>query len=174
MNLQKLLLPLFAILLLAPRLHAQMSPVTIRVDQVTSSETDRKKFEKTQKRSLRIYVTNGSAQDMSGLKVKYYYFGKEMKDHDSMILEQGEKGADVKSHKTETVETPAVTATSTEEHFTGGGGNGKGRSTGKKVEASGKKITGHGVQVIDNGKVIAEMFTEPGLKSLVGGGGDKK
>lgn len=156
-------LSLVAALALAPSLRAEVSPVTVRAEQV--SKDDNNKTGKVQNKSLKILVTNNSAQAMDGLKVKYYFFGKDVKDHDVMILEQGEKGANVKAHGSEMVESPVITEKSTDAHSTGGK-NGRG---GKKVEASGKKVTGYGAQVFDKGKVVADYFSAPSLKAMVGG-----
>lgn len=154
----------------APSVHAEVSPVSLRVEQVSSSQPE--KHATTQKRSLKIFLSNGTGQDQTGLKVKYYYFAKDVKDKDVMVKDSGEKSADVKARATEVIETPVVTATSTEAHQEGNGrqnrnGTFKG---GKKVEASGDKIVGYGVQVFSGEKLLTEYFSAPSLKANVAGG----
>ena len=86
----------------------------------------------------------------------------------------------MKSHATETVEAPAAKAHFTEEHFEAVRGGvksnnrkGGGFNLGKKVEASGEKLTGYGVQILQGGKVVADYFSEPSLKEKIEGGEKK-
>jgi hypothetical protein len=149
--------------------RAEVSPVSMRVEQVSGSKPE--KYSTTQKRSLKIHLTNGSAQDLTGLKVKYYFFAKEVKEKDITVKDKGEKSADVKARATEVVETPVVTATSVEGHSEGSNGGWKGssggRSSGHKVEASGEKIVGYGAQLYSGDKLLTEYFSEPSLKTKV-------
>lgn len=160
---------LFALLCATPLLHAaEISPVSVRVEQVTS--VDNAKFKKTQEKSLKIFLTNGTAQDLTGLTVRYYFFGHGVKDHESEVMEKGERPASIKARMTETVETPSVTATATEKHSVASRGKGgNNNKKGKQVAASGEKLTGYGVQVVSGGKVISDYFSEPSLRTLVGG-----
>ena len=166
---------IFLVLLsLAIIARAEVSPFSVRVEQVTS--TDAERFKKTQEKKLKIFVSNNSSAE-ANLTLKYYFFGHGAKDREVDTLEQGEKTASVKPHATEVVETPAMKATLNEEHYEtkkskGGGqqGRGGGIKLGKKVEASGKKLTGYGVQVLNGGTVVAEYFSEPSLKAEVGAG----
>src|SRR5215212_4196212 len=134
-------LSLLFLLTVAPVAFAQVSPVSIRVEQVSKTEND--KYKHTQKRSLKVFLTNASEQDRSGLTVRYYFFGKSVGDKDAILMEKGERPASVASHKTEVVETPAVSKTAIEAHSEKGG-QGK---AGKKVEASGDKLLGYGAQL---------------------------
>jgi hypothetical protein len=156
---------LFALLLTA---RAEVSPFSVRVEQVATTDTD--KFKKTQEKKLKIIVSNNSSAD-ANLIVKYFFFGHGAKDHDTEILDKGDKAASVKSHATEIVETPKASATFNEAHYEKkGGGGGGGGGGGKKIEASGNKLTGYGVQVLNGGTVVAEYFSEPSLKAAVGAG----
>jgi hypothetical protein len=153
---------------------AQRSSITIRVEQVTGNESDKSRH--TQKRSLRVYVANGGTADASGLVVKYFHFGRDLKDRDASVVDKGEKGVSVKSHATEVVETPAATSVYTEEHGQREGGrkndnakSNRGNRSGqnvryKKVEASGTKLTGYAVQVYSGTSLVAEYYSEPSLK----------
>ena len=150
-----------ALLALAFAAHAEVSPLRMRVEQV--NKTDTEKSAKTQKRSLKVTVSNSAKQDFSGLKLKYTTFVRDMKNKDLLILDEGEKSADVKAMGNEIVETPTVTASSVEEHYEGKMGKG-GKSSGKKVPASGYKMYGYGVQLFEGGKLVAEEFNPPSLK----------
>jgi hypothetical protein len=143
---------------------AQVSPVTVRVEQVAKSESE--KFSRTQKRSLKIAVTNASPEDKS-LKVKFYFFGKDSGENDLLLLEKGERAATVPARQTVTIETPTVSRRAVEEHYAGKSGGQGGARRGKKVEASGQRIVGHGVQVFEAGKLVAEYFTQPEFKAKV-------
>ena len=154
--------------------RAEVSPISIRVEQ--TSGVDREKFTKTQEKVLKIFLTNGSTADVNNLSVKYYFFGHGVKDHEAGILDKGERAVSVKAHTTETVETPAAKASATDAHVERGKGGfkssnkkGSGFNSGKKVAASGERLTGYGVQVFDGSKLLADYFSEPSLKGKVGG-----
>ena len=155
--------------------RAEISPVMLRVEQVTS--VDHAKFKKTQEKSLKIFISNTSTSDLGNLKVKYYFFGHGVKEHESEVVDKGEKTASVKARETVTVESEDAKATAVEQHYVATRGGlkssskkGSGFNKGKQVAASGEKLTGYGVQVLSDGKVIADYFSEPSLKEKVGGG----
>lgn len=161
----------FALLTCGINASAAVSPVTIRVEAVSS--TDPEKYTTVQKRSLKVHLTNGSGTDITGMKLKYYYFTKDVKDREIVVKQDGEKAADVKARTTEIVETPVIRASSTEAHSTGGnkGNNRNKQNRSKKVAASGERIVGHGVRLFSSdGQLMTEYFSEPSLKTLVGGG----
>ncbi len=166
-----LFLSLASALVFVPALRAEVSAISVRAEQISKDENS--KFTKTQVKTLKIILNNSSAQDVDGLLVKYYFFGKAVNDHDVVILDKGEKAASVKAHGSEIVESASMTAKSTEAHQTGSPNGkkkgGKGGAAPKKVAASGEKVTGYGVQVLDKGKVVAEYFSAPSLKQEVGG-----
>ena len=150
------------ILVLAPIASAQVSPVSMRIEQV--NKTDKEKHKHVQKRSLKVHLTNASQQPREGLILRYYFFGKSIGDNDVILLEKGERSASVASNKTETVETPVVTKTYEDAHFEG---DGKGK-VGTKVKASGEKLVGYGVQLFEGEKMLTEQFSQPSYKELVG------
>ena len=163
-------LALFNLVIIA---RGEVSPFSVRVEQVTS--TDAERFKKTQEKKLKIFVSNNSSAD-ANLTIKYFFFGHGAKDSKTDVLEKGQMAGSVKSHATQVVETPETKATFTEEHHEmkkdkgrGNRGRGGGMKLGKKVEASGKKLTGYGVQVLNGGTVVAEYFSEPSLKAEIGG-----
>ena len=125
----------------------------------------------TQNHSLKIYVTNTS-KDVSNVKVKHIFFGRNLKNHSVDKINEGEKEAQVKPLATEAVEVPMVSSTYTEEHFeTGGGGAGGGKAgrgkPGKKVEASGSRFVGYAVQVFQGEKMVAEAYEPASMKDEV-------
>ena len=150
------------ILVLVPVASAQVSPVSMRVEQVTKTDNDKHKH--VQKRSLKVHLTNASQQAREGLTLRYYFFGKAVGDNDVILLEKGERSATVASNKTEIVETPIVTKTYEDAHFEGGG---KGKS-GEKVKASGEKLVGYGVQLFEGEKMLTEQFSQASYKELLG------
>jgi hypothetical protein len=176
----KLRIPLLIAALALPfTLAAAPSPISIRVEQVNKS--DNAKHGKTQSRMLKVNITNGSADDKSGLVVKYWVFAKEVKDRDLVVLGKGELPAQVKSHGTEIVETPTFTAKSTEDHYEmkkpekgrSGQKNNKGPQLGKKIEGGGEKMAGYAVKVFDGGTLVAEAYEPLGMKEQMGDAQEK-
>jgi hypothetical protein len=150
---------------------AEVSPIRLRVEQVASNQSE--KFKHAQKLSLKLFLSNSGSADVGGLKVKYVFFGRKQEDQDISVVQRGERKASVEALATTTLETESANATYTEEHGErvnkGGGPNGnKQRKSGnvrfKTVEATGTKITGYGVQVFADGKMIAEAYSAPSLK----------
>lgn len=152
-----------ALLAVSSAASAQVSAFRMRIEQVTKSETE--KFSKKQQRSLKIFVSN-SSKDAGELVAKYVFFGRDLKGSEVVKLDEGEKAVSVGPLNTTMVETGVATATSEEAHSTGysSGGKGKGGSSGKKVEASGQKFTGYGVQLFQGDKMVAEQYDPPSGK----------
>lgn len=161
----KLLLPLAcALLVVLSPARAEISPFRVRVEQVAKSESE--KHTKTQKRSLKIFLSN-SSKEPAELIAKYYFFGREASGKDPVKLDEGAKAISSKPLGTEMVESAIVTATSTEEHY-GSSSQGKGKGgSGKKVEASGTKILGFAVQVFQGEKMVAESYDPPSMKEQI-------
>ncbi len=159
----KMFLPfLLAVAAFAPLTRAEVSPISLRVQQDSNDKRD--KFDDSQKKSLKIFLTNSSAADVT-VKVKYYFYSKSATSKEAAVMKDGEKEATVKAHGSETVETEQVTAVFTAKHHEGKGGKG-----GKEVEATGEKIVGYGAKVFQGEKLAAEFYSEPSLKALTGGG----
>lgn len=156
-----------ALIALSPGARAEISPFRVRVEQVSKSETE--KHTKTQKRSLKIFVSN-SSKEPAELIAKYYFFGRELKGNDVVTLDEGAKPVSAKALGTEMVESAIVTSVSEEEHSSGyssRGGSSR-SSSGKRVEASGTKILGYAVQVFQGEKMVAEAYDPPSTKEQVG------
>jgi hypothetical protein len=152
---------LFILLILASAPLAYPAPDAIgaRVEQVAKSE--HAGFTHGQTHALRVFLTNTGGEDKSGLKVNYYLFGKDLRGLTEVaVLHKGQVNADVKAHGTAMVETPAATVKYTEEHSEGP------RKNMHKVEASGKKFTGYGVQIFDGDALTYEYFSTQNLKAL--------
>jgi hypothetical protein len=166
---------LVAILVVLSSLGVEVDPISVRVEQTSGNASNR--FKHSQSKALKVHISNGSTADASSLRVKYFYFGRSVKDAEARILKQGESKANVPSHATVTVATPEIESVYTEEHgqrVDGKGGRGapsrnfSGQQKDvryKTVEATGTKLTGYGVQVFSGDRLVAETFSEPNLKS---------
>ena len=156
-------------------LHAAIGPVRMEIEQHSATKLPKATpghppvGEKTQHRSLTIKLSNVSEDALSSLVVKYFFLGHDMKDHNITVLKQGERKSSLAAHGRETVESEEVTSAYTDAHTEAakGKGKGKGKATARKVEASGKKITGYAVQVLNGAKVEAEFYSEPSYKAKV-------
>ena len=115
--------------------QAQISSVTVRVEQATKPEGPvnlKDKFTKNQKHSLRVFVSNGTHEEIS-VKVKFSFFGHAVDSHDLVTVDSGEQEATIKASETQEVE-----------HYPRGREL-HGRSLlGRGDEGWGKKGSGHG------------------------------
>jgi hypothetical protein len=154
--------------------YAALNPITVRVEQKNKTQSDGPKT--TQSRSLKVLLANSSKQDYSALNVKYFLFARDVESKNLVLLEKGERPADLKGMNTATVETPEVNAQFTDEHSTGGrkfgtqasSGGSSNFAKGKKVEAAGQKIVGYAVQVFDKaGKLMGEAYEPLSMKEQV-------
>ncbi len=156
-------------------LHAAIGPVRMEIEQHSGTKLPKAKpgqsaqGGKTQHRSLTIKLSNTSGDAISSLVVKYFFLGHDMKDHNITVLKQGERKSSLAARGKETVESEEVTSAYTDAHteVAKGKGRGKGKATAKKVGASGKKITGYAVQVLNGAKVEAEFYSEASYKAKV-------
>ncbi len=142
-----------ALLLLAAALAAPIFPAAaqlpagpVRISVQVESKSDNKGFSKTQHRILKITLTN-SGPDSLPLRVKYAFFGRTVKSHDTIVLDHSDLTTQLQPKSDQTLTTKTQSATLVEEHFD--------KKT--KVPASGQHFTGYGVKVYQDGKVIAEM-----------------
>ena len=146
--------------------RAEISPFRVRVEQVAKSEME--KFTKTQKRSLKIFVSSAS-KEPAEVTAKYYIFGREIQKNDIVKLDEGAKPVSLKPLSTEMVESAVVTSVSEEPHAnisSKGKGPSK-RTTASKVEAGGTKIVGFAVQVFQGEKMVAESYDPPSMKEEI-------
>jgi len=128
---------------------------------------------KSQNRELTIKVSNNSAESFSNLTVKYWFFGRDMasKSHDEEIVKQGERKLTLAARARETVQSESVASTYVEEHMKPGNAGGKGG--GGKVAASGQKLTGYAVQVVNDGNILADYYSEESIKRKLAGDNKK-
>jgi hypothetical protein len=135
-----------------------------------------------QEKALRITVRNIGSKAEAGTTVRYWVVGRDMKTMKPAVMDGGETPVNLKPNGTELIVSDAVKSTFSNRGVyvqmsaggaKPGGGAAGGAAGSKPAEASGTKIAGYGAQVIKDGKVIAETFTEPGFKKLVGSDGTK-
>ena len=131
--------------------RAQTSPVRVSVQQ--ESKSDNKGFNKVQQRTLKITLTN-SGPDSLQLRVKYAFFGRSAKSHDTTVIDHSDITTQLQPNSDQTLTTKTQSATMVEEHTV----------KKAKVAASGEKFTGYGVKVYQDGKVIAEICDPPSMK----------
>lgn len=134
---------------------AQVSTVRLRVEQV--SKNDKTSYKTVQSRSLVVYLTN-SAQLPADAVVKWAVFGRDIKTKDVVTIEQGEMKSSMKASGAEKLQTPVVQASSEEARVGSKGKN----------EAAGNKIIGHGVQVWQGDKIVAELYEPLSIKESFG------
>jgi len=151
---------------------AQSSPIMLRVQATGGdSHTDIKNSTASvhhQRKELTATLTNLSREEQKGLIVKWYAFGREVKSNRVVILSSAsntvtlapaKSGTD--TFKPSTTYTPDHSVVTTNRSRT----SGKTRTSIKKVSGSGTKMLGWGVQVMREGKVVAEEFQPPGQKA---------
>jgi hypothetical protein len=159
----KLTLPflfLSALFAFASNVHAQTAAVSVRVEQETKQEEPNLKdhFTKTQKRTLKVFLTNSAKED-TNVKIKFAYFGHPIASHEVTKISEGEKEDTLKPSETKEVDTPTNSQTYTEEHYPPGKGANK-----VKIPASGNKLTGYGVQVYVGEKLMGESYEPLSMK----------
>jgi hypothetical protein len=147
--------------------HADSSGITVHVEQSNKTEPKQgDRFTATQSHSLKLTVSNTSG-DPANLKAKYTFFGRDLKDHKIVAINDGEATATVSPATTATMEIPPATSTYTEEHLEIGP---KGKA-GRKIAASGAKFVGYAVQIFEGEKLVAESYDPMSLKDEVGKAG---
>jgi len=129
-----------------------------------------------QEKALSITVRNSSNKPEANLTVRYWYFGRDMKTMKVDVAGGGESSVNLKPNGSEVIVGAGVQSSYTQKPiFIAKPGTPKpGMAPAPKPqEAGGIKIAGYGVQVIKEGKVIAETFLEAGHKMVVGSEGTK-
>ena len=130
--------------------------------------------EKVQSRALTIKLLNNSGESFENLVVKYWFFGHDMKAHDATVLKNGERKASIGPRGRETVESEAVSSTYVEAHTEAAKGKGGKGGKATKVPASGEKIVGYAVQVLNGDKILAETYSEASYKQKLSGAAKTK
>ena len=153
--------------------RSEVSPIHMDVEQTSKTESKGKApakgappSDKTQSRELSIRLANNSNDTFDNLVVKYWFFGHDMKAHDAKVLKNGERKATLGPRGRETVESESVTSSYVEAHNVAGKGKG---AKATRVPASGEKIVGYAVQVLNGEKILAEFYSESSYKAKLGG-----
>lgn len=142
--------------------HAEVSPIRITVEQIAKTETkDKQGHDKTQIRSLKIQLDNNSAQAFDALTVKYWFLGHAVDEHGMKAIAEGERKSAITPRGKDIVESEVVS-----KHFVEAHVEKKGKST-TKVPASGEKILGYAVRVLNDGKVVSEYYSDPSCKAAI-------
>ncbi len=166
--------------------HAGLSPIHMAVELANKSgvtgagkgqPAGQPSAKKTQVQTLKIRLENSSTKDsFDNLVVKYWFFGRSMTERGVKVLVEGERKVSLAARAKELVESEVVTKSYTEAHnnlvmggnpVRGGQGGGQGAVQSVKVPASGEKIMGHAVRLMNDGKVVAEFFSDVTYKAII-------
>jgi hypothetical protein len=123
-------------------------------------------------RVLKLEVRNLS-EDVQKVTVRYWCIGRDMKTMNLKVMEGDERSVDLKSRGVaEVVSDEVKSEYQVKSSFPAApAAKGKAAPVAKPSQPTGGlKLMGYGVQVIREGKVLAERFSEPSLKKVVGGG----
>lgn len=122
---------------------------------------------KTQSRTLNIKIENYGKDTVPDVKVKWWIFGHNMKNHNLIIiLKQGESKVAMPANGKTEVASSEVDVTGTREHKVTSrkGGGRRGRSSTKTVPASGQEYYGYAVEVYSGDNQIAAEYSKPSIK----------
>jgi hypothetical protein len=123
-----------------------------------------------QEKGLKIAVR--SSKPESGAVVRYWFVGRDMKTNKVALLDGGESPADIKANAEEIIVTKAVKVAKPKPGGAAKPGAKPGAApAGGAGAADSVKLAGYGVQVIKENAVIAEVFSEPGVKQVIGSNG---
>lgn len=134
---------------------AQLSPLRMRLE--VNSSGDREAYKTMQSRSIAIYLTN-SGLEPADVVVKWAVMGRDIKSKEVVTVEQGEIKSSLKARGSDKLETPVARAAAEEARL-----GSKGKS-----DDIGTKIIGHGAQLWQGEKMIAEIYEPPALKDSFG------
>jgi hypothetical protein len=160
------------LLMLARGASAQISPVSITVNVVGSTDTDRAKLPKrgggivpkvtvTQERQLEIKLANRRPGNLDDVTVRYFLFAKSVEDKEIILLRTGRRRVSLAPLQTETVKTEMVTTSHTDQYSK--------KSQGKVVfvPPTGQKFAGYAVQVWQGDRLVGELYEPPEMKASV-------
>jgi hypothetical protein len=169
--------------LLAHSLHAAVSPIHMDIELSSKTkgathklgQADPSHGSKTQVRSLKITLSNNSSESFDNLIVKYWFLGHDMKNRDIKVLEQGQRKSSIGPRGRDVVESEVVSSSYTEQHseVSRSKGSSRGRSRRgagtkvTKVPASGKKLVGCAVRVLNGREVVAEYYSEDSYRDII-------
>lgn len=155
---KSLLVAVVAAVSFSTNVRADLSPVNIRVEQPSQTESEPDK--KTTKRKLKITLTSSSVEELV-LKVKWTLIGRDMAEKAPKVIEEGELLSTIKARGTDVQETrfskpQVVTEAKTDP------------KTHKRTAAAGVKFVGYGVQVFKGEVKVAEVYDPITVKEIWG------
>ena len=147
--------------------HAVVGDLMLMVKERSDSE---KAAKYTYRQNIVLEITlSGKPHNPEARVVKWTAYGKDRKTGVVTALKSGDARVDLASGMTQKILTEEVSTTSSADHTVssssrGGRGNGR-RLRYTKVEGSGSRYIGYGVQVFDGENVVAERFDPRTLES---------
>ena len=155
---KSLLVAVAAAVSFSTNLRAELSPVNIRVEQPSKTESEPDK--KTTTRKLKITLSSSSQEELV-LKVKWAILGRDVAGKEVKVVEEGELLSTIKPRGTDVQETrmskpQVVTEAKTDP------------KTRKRTPATGIKFVGYGVQVFKGEVKVAESYDPPSVKDVWG------
>lgn len=115
--------------------------------------------------ALLIALQNTTRNSYPKLTVRYFLFAHDVRTQKVSLAKKGERTVSLGSVQREEITTEAVKLTHTDP--SSGGRRGRGGRT-RTVQASGQRFEGYGVQVLQDGAVLAEVFNPASLKQQAG------
>ena len=147
--------------------HAVVGDLMLMVKERSDSE---KAAKYTYRQNIALEITiSGKPHNPETRIVKWTVYGKDRKTDAVSILKSGDARVDFALGSTQKIITEEVSTTSSADHTVssssrGGRGNSR-RLRYTKVEGSGTRYIGYGVQVFEGDKVVAEKFDPRTLES---------
>ena len=134
-----------------------------------------------QNKMLEITVRNQSSKPEGGITVRYWFVGRDAKTSKLVLLDGGESQLDLKPNGTELIRSEQVKSTWTPRpafvqpaaRASRGAKPAAASAPPAPKEATGVRISGHAVQLIREGKVIAADIMDDSIKTLIGTDGTK-
>jgi len=131
---------------------------------------------KTQIRTLNVEIGNYNKDAVPDVKVKWWIFGHNMKEHKLIVIKEGESKVVVPAKSDSVFTSPEVKVTGTREHKVSsrkrGRGGRRGRISTKTIPASGQEYYGYAVEVYSGNIQIAADYTKPSIKEYLYPKGD--
>jgi len=143
--------------------------VTVQVHGAPHKDDNKNDAKESQGRILEIALSNQSREDLKNLKVKWTFFGFDLKDDEVVVSDAGTLKCSLPPNGTAALTSKAVEFDYTRKHAekVGVKPNKLGKPTqpkAKQVAASGTRYAGWAVQVYQVDGAIGEAFSRPDLK----------
>ena len=125
----------------------------------------------SQNRTIDVWVRNGNADSQTGT-IRYWAIGRDMKTSKVSVFDGGEKPVTLNARATMMVASePLKTEYKQRSSFVSTGGGKKGSAGTVNPAANqpeGTKMVGFAVQLIREGKVVDERYSDQSIKKLIG------